>query len=633
MTAVAVFTTTALPPVPPTEVALAFVPAQSVAVPAASATRATAGPADESGTSTGTAVPAAVTSTDVPPTRTLTAVPHTSLPSSTATAPPPSSTPSAIPTATLPAATRTPAPTATASLTPPPTPLPPSATASNTAAPPTSPPPPGPAPLADFWGINGGPIDGNNSTTPLDGSLAYSPALRAKNFYWMNQAGLRWFRNYGSDDINYSWRFVEPKAGVYDWSAWDALVRAAQQKDVTLLASIGNSVPGWANGNADWRVPPSDLNAEPLTSSAWYQYVQHVVERYDGDGKDDMPGLTRPVKFWELWNEPDLRNGSSGPSYPPAQFAGSAKDYVRLSQVGYAAVKAADPSAQVVGPSTAQMIGATDHNNGVQWSWADWMAAGGLKYVDIVSFHHYFDSTSWDATGQVDSMLNGLDANRGGKPVWVTEVGWDGGASSDYQVKDRNLVRSVVIFWQRPSVGRYFWYDLQESETYDGSHQKGFLQTLSGGAARGVEPDPLFHPVFRVAQVMARLLAGFGSGYHPAALDVGQAARAYHFSRPGAEVWVAWQRGADGTTTINLDTGGRTVRVIGLNGEDQGTFGGGALTIGPAPVYLTTQLNWNPNLGTITGRVRDGSQAGQWSNGISGATVSLSGPRSEEHTS
>jgi hypothetical protein len=81
-----------------------------------------------------------------------------------------------------------------------------------------------------------------------------------------------------------------------------------------------------------------------------------------------------------------------------------------------------------------------------------------------------------------------------------------------------------------------------------------------------------------------------------------------------------------GTTTIQFDTGGQTVRIIGLYGEDLGTFAGGALTIGPSPVYLTTHLDWNPNLGTITGRVRHGSQAGQWTNGANGATVTLSGP-------
>jgi hypothetical protein len=186
-----------------------------------------------------------------------------------------------------------------------------------------------------------------------------------------------------------------------------------------------------------------------------------------------------------------------------------------------------------------------------------------------------------------------------------------------------------VLFWQRPALQRYFWYDLQESETYAGSSHHGFLQTLSGGGSKGLEPDPLFHPIFRVAQTMARMLAGFGS---PSVVDVGGAARAYHFSGGGRDVWVVWQRGSGGTTTVNVDTGGRPVRAVGVYGGDLGAFPGGALTVGAAPVYLTTQLDWNPNLGSVAGRVRHAGLAGQWADGARGVAVSLAGPLSASTT-
>ncbi len=655
LVAYAGLTAVPLPNLPPTAAALAYVPASTVAPPAAAkglaadgaGSPATATPTTTLVTVTASATPGpteALTETPTPavasPTQTWTAA--APLASDTAVAPTtntptdtePAAPPTASPTATTPPTARPPTDTEPAATTPP-TARPPTNTATavpttvptSTATPlPTSAPKPGPVPVADFWGVNGGPIEGNNSTTSFDGDLSRNPTLRAKSFYWMNQAGMRWYRNYGSDSIDLSWRFVEPQPGVYDWTTWDNLVREAQKQDVKLLASIGNGAPGWANGSNDWRVKPLDLFTEPMQTTAWYQYVLHVVERYDGDGLDDMPGLTRPVKYWELWNEPDLREGTNAPSYPPHQFNGTVADYVRLSQVGYKAVKAADPSAQVAGPASAQSAGNPNTGNALLWNWADWVKAGGLNYVDIVSYHDYFDRYNWDATGLIDLLLNRLDANRGGKPVWITEAGWDGGATSDYQAKDRDFVRVAVLSWQSPAIQHIFWYDLQESETFAGSNNKAFLQTISGGAAKGTEPDPLFHPLFRVSQVMARVLAGFGSGYHPAALNVGGAARAFHFSRSGLDVWVAWQRAPDGTTQINLDTGGRTVRVIGLNGEDLGTFKGGGLAVGASPVYLTTQLDWVPNLGAIAGRVRHDSQAGQWANGVSGATVTLTGP-------
>ncbi len=104
----------------------------------------------------------------------------------------------------------------------------------------TSPPEP---PSNSFLGTNGSSIDAVNGTQPVDGMLAYFPRLRDKSFYWTAQAGMRWFRTFGSDGVVYSWKFVEPARDVYDWSFWDSLVISAQQNRIRLLASIGNSVP------------------------------------------------------------------------------------------------------------------------------------------------------------------------------------------------------------------------------------------------------------------------------------------------------------------------------------------------------------------------------------------------------
>jgi hypothetical protein len=125
---------------------------------------------------------------------------------------------------------------------------------------------------------------------------------------------------------------------------------------------------------------------------------------------------------------------------------------------------------------------------------------------------------------------------------------------------------------------------------------------------------------------MSQILSGFDSNYHPAALNVGSAARAYHFSGGGQDVWVAWVRSpTGGNTNINIDTGGRTTRVIGLYGQDLGTFSGGPLTVTPDPQYLTTNLSWNPNVLRITGRLHDASQPSIYANSVVSATVQISG--------
>src|SRR3972149_11612526 len=65
-------------------------------------------------------------------------------------------------------------------------------------------------------------------------------------------------------------------------------------------------------------------------------YVQALVERYDPDGSDDMPGLLDPVTLFGF--EPEYS------SYWP----GEAETYIRLLELARPAVRAANPEAQVM---------------------------------------------------------------------------------------------------------------------------------------------------------------------------------------------------------------------------------------------------------------------------------------------
>lgn len=486
-------------------------------------------------------------------------------------------------------------------------------------------------PSASFWGVNGGPIDGNNSTYYFDGNLDQNAALRGKSSFWAGKAGFQWYRNYCSDGIIYSWQFVEPTQGNFNWSVWDLLVQKSQENGISLLACIGNSVPGWANGNSNWKNPPSDLYNSSMQSISWYKFVQAIVERYDGDGVNDMPGLTIPIKYWEVWNEPNLKINNA-----PWQFNGTVNDYIRLLQVAYTAVKAADPNAKVVAPALAGLINSGSGSNTWQlWQWNDFKNAGGLNYLDIISYHAYYgkefgaaDNYAWDVNNTVENDLANASNYRGGKPVWITETGWEADPTATYADKSNNFVRSVVHYWSKSFVDRYFWYSWQESETYTtNSHHKGFMQSLNGSSAKGTEPDPLVHPVHNVSTVMGRMLKNFTASDRPVLQSSTSATyRIFKFTKGSEDVYVAWNKAGSGTTSVYINTNGKTLKVVGLYGEDLGSFSGGYLTIGASPVYLTTNSAWNQNICRIAGRVKDAAKAGQYGNGVPGVTVKALGP-------
>ena len=86
-----------------------------------------------------------------------------------------------------------------------------------------------------------------------------------------------------------------------------------------------------------------DIN--DITAEQYYDYVYHVVERYDGDGINDMPWLKRPVIYFELGNEEDYKREVFGVN----QGYMSPEDYVCKRLIpGYKAAKAANANCIVM---------------------------------------------------------------------------------------------------------------------------------------------------------------------------------------------------------------------------------------------------------------------------------------------
>ncbi len=163
----------------------------------------------------------------------------------------------------------------------------------------------------------------------------------------------------GTDAIR--WEKIEPDPptnGVhaYDWSAVDPVMALMAQSGLDLEISLLTVSP-WAAvvapedlvGAPCCRMSPLKSDAESDTSAwgmtaaqAWYDFVYHLIERYDGDGVDDAPGVDRRVIRHIMYgNEPDtydhfFANG------------GTVQEYWRGLRLLYEAVKAADPKLVVL---------------------------------------------------------------------------------------------------------------------------------------------------------------------------------------------------------------------------------------------------------------------------------------------
>jgi hypothetical protein len=194
-----------------------------------------------------------------------------------------------------------------------------------------------------------------------------------------------------------------------------ARLNAAAPKRPTAPSSVTSPPQGLYlsvfNDGTDTPGPGKSINP----GNRWAYFVNTAVNRYRPGGllaqqqgwNDD-----RGVRYWEIWNEPDL----------DTFFTGTIADYARLLKVGYLAARTADPQAQIV-------LGGMVH-----WQKSGWFSAllnlietdpdavENHYFMDKVGVHNYF--WAWQTFGYLYPDRVQLDAHGlNDVELWLTETG------------------------------------------------------------------------------------------------------------------------------------------------------------------------------------------------------------------
>ncbi|MBV7410679.1 beta-galactosidase [Maritimibacter sp. DP1N21-5] len=143
--------------------------------------------------------------------------------------------------------------------------------------------------------------------------------------------------------IGVGWKWLEPEAGEYRFKSLDAQIAALDAAGLVPFVTLEADAP-WAVDHGD-RVK----NGTPRDLADWSALVTRLVERYDMDGTEDGPALSRPVRFWQVANEPLSDANKSG------GWAGSDADLVAFVNAAHDAAKAAHPSVTFVLGGIASM--------------------------------------------------------------------------------------------------------------------------------------------------------------------------------------------------------------------------------------------------------------------------------------
>jgi hypothetical protein len=305
----------------------------------------------------------------------------------------------------------------------------------------------------------------------------------------------------------------DPDDPAYDWTQIDQQVRDADAAGLKVLL-VFRSAPDWAQGPQ----PNSEGSYKPDPAKL-ADFAEAAARRYNG-GFPAAGGPLPAVRWWEIWNEPNLRN------FLKPQFDGlgrpySPKFYRRMVNLAAPAVHAVNASNRVVAGNTAP-FGNPGNMKPLAFLRRLLCVSGGATpkatcsskveadvfshhpYTNGNAFHHAVDPDNvslgdlpaWkrlvNGAVKVGHVLRADHARRTSVGLWATELGWDTSPPDPIGVPTKLHARwtaeALYQVWKTGlTVG--IWTQLRDypltTDPAFGAYQAGLYRYPDG-----VHPDP-----------------------------------------------------------------------------------------------------------------------------------------------
>lgn len=128
----------------------------------------------------------------------------------------------------------------------------------------------------------------------------------------------------------YAWERMQPtETSPINFAMLDRLVSTYQERGLAECMLGLKSESPWAAVDPPGLIPSTNPSPKPEFMDDYAAWVRAVVERYDGDGFNDMPGLLRPIRYYEI--------GVEFSSFEPEPV----EDYLEMLETAYDAAHAA----------------------------------------------------------------------------------------------------------------------------------------------------------------------------------------------------------------------------------------------------------------------------------------------------
>jgi hypothetical protein len=298
----------------------------------------------------------------------------------------------------------------------------------------------------------------------------------------------------GTIRVPVNWAQIETAPGRYEFGALDEEVLEAAAHGIRVLPFVGTT-PAWLS--PDPSRPP--LGTERARRS-WSSFLRVLVGRYGPGGllwRDQ--GQKRPIRRWQIWNEPNFRLFWHPRPAP--------RRYADLLALAARAIKGEDPRAEIV-------VGGVAPVGAGLWPWVFlrrlYRVPGVKKDFDIVAVHPYSASVS-EMVDQIESARYVMaEAGDQRTRLLVSELGvasWGSFASAFVKGPEgqavflrRSFERLLAMRekWRLAGVDWFTWRDQPHPDQRCSFCQGAGLLEVEGG------PKPAWWAFRRIATMAGR---------------------------------------------------------------------------------------------------------------------------------
>ena len=220
----------------------------------------------------------------------------------------------------------------------------------------------------------------------------------------------------------------------------------------------------------------------PKDNGKWARICEHVIRHFT-EGWAGGPRLK--IRYWEIWNEPDLGVPADGKSVcpDPKTWGGTSTQFFELFAVAAKHLKRCFPHLKIGGPA---MAGSEDwselflgemHRRRVpldffSWHWygsdPKWSAARARTFRDMLDRHGY---------RKAESILNEWNYVQDWAPSWVYSLEVESGACN---LKGAAFTAAVMSVCQNAPVDMLMYYDARIGIFMNGMFEPRSLKPMKG---------------------------------------------------------------------------------------------------------------------------------------------------------